>query len=78
LEEPINKTPAGVTDAPRSVRWLRGAIAVCIILLMGCTLLIFHFWSKGAEARMENKVIQARYDSLLQTVIGLPPDTSPN
>jgi hypothetical protein len=66
LEEKKNMTPVQVTGAPRPIRWLRGAIAVCIILLMGSILLNFYFWSQGAEARMENKALQARFDSLLQ------------
>lgn len=60
-----------VTAAPRPVQWLRGAIAVCILLLMGSILLNFHFWSKGAEARMQIKAMEKKYDSLLQT-IGTP------
>jgi len=72
LEPQKNMTPQQVTAAPRSVRWLRGAIAVTIILLMGSIILNFYFWSKGAEARMENVTLQVRYDSLLQTVNTLP------
>jgi hypothetical protein len=72
LEEKKNMTPVQVTGAPRPIRWLRGAIAVCIILLMGSILLNFYFWSKGAEARMENKALKTRYDSLLQTLPALP------
>jgi hypothetical protein len=43
-------------------------------------LLNFHYWSKGAEARMEIRALQKSYDSLLQTVNGLPqePLSSPN
>jgi hypothetical protein len=72
LENKTNITPQQVTAAPRSVRWLRGAIAVTIILLMGSIILNFYFWSKGAEARMENAALQLRYDSLLQNTSPLP------
>ncbi|HSK11780.1 MAG TPA: hypothetical protein VK907_01140 [Phnomibacter sp.] len=62
-----------MTAAPRGVRWLRGAVAICVLLLMGSILLNFHYWSKGAEARMEIKDLQQRYDSLLRTVNGSTP-----
>jgi hypothetical protein len=68
LENKSTITPKEVTAAPRSVKWLRGAIAVCIILLMGSILLNFHFWSKGAEARMENKSLLQQNDSLHQAI----------
>jgi hypothetical protein len=68
LEEKKQISSKEVTAAPRPVQWLRGAIAVCIILLMGSILLNFHFWSKGAEARMEIKALENKYDSLLQAV----------
>jgi hypothetical protein len=71
LEEKKQLTSKEVTAAPRPVQWLRGAIAVCILLLMGSILLNFHFWSKGAEARMEIKALENKYDSLLQ-VVGSP------
>lgn len=61
-----------MTAAPRSVKWLRGAIAVCIILLMSSILLNFYYWSQGAEERMEKKEVQRRYDSLLQTIQAPP------
>jgi len=72
LEEKKNITPVQVTGVPRPIRWLQGAIAVCIILLMGSILLNFYFWSKGAEARMEKKTLQTRFDSLLQTLPATP------
>jgi hypothetical protein len=68
LEEKKQISSKEVTAAPRPVKWLRGAIAVCVILLMGSILLNFHFWSKGAEARMEIKALEKRYDSLLQSI----------
>ncbi|MCU0389037.1 MAG: hypothetical protein MUE71_10565 [Chitinophagaceae bacterium] len=71
MEEKKQLTSKEVTAAPRPVQWLRGAIAVCILLLMGSILLNFHFWSKGAEARMEIKALENKYDSLLQ-VVGSP------
>jgi hypothetical protein len=52
--------------APRPVRWLRGALAVSILLFMGAILLVFHYWSQMTNARMENKQLKARYDSLMQ------------
>lgn len=55
-----------MTAAPRPVQWLRGAIAVCIILLMGSILLNFYYWSQGAEAKIELRAMQKKYDSLLQ------------
>jgi cell division septal protein FtsQ len=64
LEQKPSITPKEVTAAPRSVKWLRGAIAICIILLMGSILLNFHFWSKGAEVRMENNQLRQQNDSL--------------
>jgi hypothetical protein len=72
LEKKKNLTPVQVTGSPRPIRWLRGTIAVCIILLMGSILLNFYFWSQGAEARIENKVLQSRFDSLLQTLPATP------
>jgi hypothetical protein len=66
LEEKKQFTSREVTAAPRSVRWLRGAIAVCIILLMGSIMLNFYFWSQRAEARMDLKSVEQKYDSLLQ------------
>jgi hypothetical protein len=61
-------TSQEMTAAPRSVKWLRGTIAVFVILLMSSILLNFYYWSKGAEERIENKLLQTRYDSLLQTI----------
>jgi hypothetical protein len=72
LEEKKELTSKEVTAAPKPVQWLRGAIAVCIILLMVSILLNFYFWSKGAEARMENKALEKKYDSLLQSKSVLP------
>lgn len=72
MEQKKTITPKEVTDAPRSVKWLRGAIAICIILLMGSILLNFHFWSKAAEARIESKALQLQKDSLLQVVKQFP------
>jgi hypothetical protein len=68
LEEKKQITSREVTAAPRSVKWLRGAIAVCIILLMSSILLNFYYWSQGAEVRIEKQALQVRYDSLLQTI----------
>jgi hypothetical protein len=60
--------------APRPVRWLRGALAVSILLFMGAILLVFHYWGQMTTARMENKQLQARYDSLMQALQGKPAD----
>jgi quinol-cytochrome oxidoreductase complex cytochrome b subunit len=68
LEEKKQISSREVTAAPRSVKWLRGAIAVFVILLMSSILLNFYYWSQGAEVRMEKKALQVRYDSLLQTI----------
>jgi hypothetical protein len=35
---------------------------------MGSILLNFHFWSKGAEARMENNQLRQQNDSLKQVM----------
>jgi hypothetical protein len=72
LEEKKQLTSKEVTAAPRPVKWLRGAIAVCIILLMCSILLNFYYWSQGAEARMEIKALEKKYDSLLQTKPSTP------
>jgi quinol-cytochrome oxidoreductase complex cytochrome b subunit len=68
LEEKKQISSREVTAAPRSVKWLRGAIAVFVILLMSSILLNFYYWSQGAEERIEKKALQVRYDSLLQTI----------
>ena len=58
--------------APRSVRWLRAVLAVSILLLMGAILLVFHYWSQMASARIENRQLKARYDSLMQALPNKP------
>jgi len=58
--------------APRSVRWLRAALAVSILLLMGAILLVFHYWSQMATAHIENRQLKARYDSLMQVLPNKP------
>jgi hypothetical protein len=75
LEEKKQLTSKEVTAAPRPVKWLQGAIAVCIILLMGSIILNFYFWSQGAEARMGLKAMEQRYDSLLQSKFVAPPNS---
>lgn len=57
---------------PRSVQWVRGALAICILLLLGTSILIFHYWSKAAEANMKVESIQLRYDSLLNSIPSSP------
>lgn len=45
----INTTPAKVipiTFAPKGIMWLRGAIAACIILLIGSSIINFYFYSQ--------------------------------
>lgn len=54
--------------APRSVQWLRGALAICLLLIMGGAVLVFFYWSKTAEAKIEIRTLEQRYDSLLQTL----------
>ena len=39
---------------------------------MGAIMLVFHYWSQMTTARMENKQLQARYDSLMQALPGKP------
>ncbi len=38
-----------ITYAPKGVKWLRGAIAACIILLIGSSIINFYFYSKYRE-----------------------------
>ena len=38
-----------ITYAPKGIMWLRGAIAACIILLIGSSIINFYFYSKYRE-----------------------------
>lgn len=57
---PLNKIPISTTQAqpakvvpltyaPKGIMWLRGAIAACIILLIGSSIINFYFYSKYRE-----------------------------
>jgi hypothetical protein len=68
-ETPKETIPKPVLPpVPRSVQWLRGALAICLLLIMGGAVLVFFYWSKTAEAKIEIRALEQRYDSLLQTL----------
>jgi hypothetical protein len=54
-----------ITQAPKSVIWLRGAIAASIILLMGSVALNFYFYSQSAQNLASYKALVAQQASLL-------------
>lgn len=80
------KEPAKVislTAAPKGVRWLRGAIAASIILLLGSAILNFYFYSQykkyskdyadllvaNSAVTAKNDVLQASYNMLKDTTV---------
>lgn len=72
-----------IAPAPKSVRWLQGAIAASIILLLGSAILNFYFYSKyktfnGKYKELlaqnntilaKNQALQASYDMMRDTAM---------
>ncbi|TAD92630.1 MAG: anti-sigma factor [Bacteroidetes bacterium] len=53
------------TGAPKSVIWLRGAIAASIIMLMGSVALNFYFYSQSAQHLASYKALVAQQTSMV-------------
>lgn len=78
-------------EAPKSVRWLRGAIAACIILLIGSAMLNFYYYSqyrkfnnqytellaKQNVLMADNKVMQASFKTITDTAMVQVPMKAP-
>ncbi|MES2777061.1 MAG: anti-sigma factor [Bacteroidota bacterium] len=70
-----------LTAAPKGIKWLRGAIAASIILLLGSAILNFYFYgqykkisgqytelmTKNSSVMAKNEILQASYDMLKDT-----------
>ena len=54
-----------ITAAPKSVRWLRGAVAACIVMLMGSAALNFYFYSLSVQYQNDFKALASTQNSLL-------------
>ena len=71
-----------LTAAPKGIRWLRGAIAASIILLLGSAILNFYFYSQYkkyskdyADLLVANNAVTAKND-VLQTSYDMLKDTT--
>ena len=66
---PVEPTPAKVIPitqaAPKPVRWLRGALAACVLLLMGSVLLNFYYYGLYAGKRREFNSLVMQQNTLL-------------
>lgn len=66
-EEKINN-PAkvvSITAAPKSVRWLRSAVAASVILFLGSAILNFYYYSKYKEYKSQYTKTNNDYNTLL-------------
>lgn len=54
-----------ITTAPKSVRWLRSAVAACIILLLGSIILNFYYYSQYKKYNDEYKTLVAQQNTLM-------------
>lgn len=54
-----------ISAAPKSIMWLRGAIAASIIMLMGSVALNFYFYSQSAQNLANYKTLVAQQASLV-------------
>ncbi len=57
-EQPQGAKVIPITPAPKSIRWLRGAVAASVILLLGSAILNFYYYS-------QYKKYNKQYDDLL-------------
>lgn len=56
---------ASITAAPKSVRWLRGAVAASVILFLGSAILNFYYYSRYKEYYAQYKKTNDDYNTLL-------------
>jgi anti-sigma-K factor RskA len=54
-----------LTAAPKSVRWLRGAVAASVILFLGSAILNFYYYSRYKEYYAQYKKTNDDYNALL-------------
>jgi len=54
-----------ITAAPKSVRWLRGAVAASVILFLGSAILNFYYYSRYKEYYAQYKKTNDDYNTLL-------------
>lgn len=62
---PAKPSVIPIVPVPKPVKWLRRAIAVCVILLMGSIILNFYFYSKSVAYRKEYTDLLVQQKSLL-------------
>lgn len=54
-----------ITAAPKSVRWLRGAVAASVILFLGSAILNFYYYSRYRESTAQLKKVEQENSALL-------------
>ena len=54
-----------ITAAPKSIRWLRGAVAASVILLLGSAILNFYYYSRYKEYYTQYTKVNNDYNTLL-------------